>query len=213
MTSPQAKCGLSNPRDAYWTGFQITTAGAARVAGDIVVGNASASQSGGFYGDLHVGHIVQLDPWDLDGVGVGMAVSRPTPGYHTKLFVVTYVPKSVNETFIDTALGSTVRRRGGHIQVTPCDGLVPARISGAVVAAKVGVGATGSLQLDSTNTNGYEQYMNLVLGLPTTVAHLQTLMGAANVAAVVGLAMAVKGAGIALANVQFGGMLDQGVIQ
>lgn len=204
------KQGLAYPRDAYWTGFQITTAGAARAAGDIVVGDASAAQSGGYHGDLKVGHIVQLDPWDLDGVGVGIAMSRPTAGYNTKLFVVTDVPKSVNETFIDTSLSSTVRRRGGRIKVVPCDGYIDARVSGEVTAAKVGIGATGTLQLDATNTNGYEKYMNLILGQPTAFAHLLVLMGAANVAQVVALAMAAKATGIAVAKVQFGGFMDQG---
>lgn len=205
------KQGNTYPRDAYWTGFQIVGSGAARAAGDIVVGNASATQSGGYYGDLMVGHIVQADPFDLDGVGKGIAMGRPTAGFNTKLFVVTDVPKSVNETFIDTALSNTVRRRGGRIKVVPADSYVQARVIGAVAAAKVGVGATGSLQLDATNTNGYEKYMNLILGLPTAFAHLLVLVGPANAAQVVALAMESKaGTGVDLLNVQFGGLMCQG---
>lgn len=205
------KQGNTYPRDLYYTGFEIVAAGAARAAGNIVVGNASAADPSGYLGDLKVGHIVQIDPFDLDGVGVGVAVGRPTLTFSTKLFVVTDVPKSVNETFVNTALSNTVQRRGGRIKGVPLDSYVQARVSGAVTAAKVGVGSTGSLIIDATNTNGYEKYMNLILGVPTTVAHLLTLLGAANAAQVVGLCMGSKvSTGVDLLPVQFGGYMCQG---
>lgn len=195
-TSIQAKGGLQTSRRAWWSGFQITVAGAARVAGDVVAG------------DLKKGHIVQLDPFDLDAKGLGVGVCRPTSNFRSKLFVVQDISADVNEVITDSALATT-RRRGGWINVVPCSGIIEARINGAVVAASVGLDA-GLLQLDATA--GYDQYMNLIAGSPTTVAHLKTLFAAANQAQSIALAMEAKGAGVGIARVQFCGLWDQGQV-
>ena len=187
-STPQAKSGLQHTRSAYWTGFQIVASGANRASGDIV-GT-----------DLKVGHIVQLDPVDKDGVGVGMAVSRPTAGYNTKLFVVTAISQDTNEIITDLGLGVT-RRRGGKITVSPVDCNIDAWVAGATTQGQTLLGL-------NYNSGGADQYMTLTACVPTTVAHLLARMStSANTSRPIGVAMATQASGTNLIKVQLGDVL------
>ena len=170
-------------RSAHYTGYNI---------------NATAGSRTVITAALQKGDIVQLDPYNQDGYGLGLAVAKPTAGQVGQLFVVIDVPNGVND-IVDSTTG---RRRGGRINVAP-SGVVQLRGNATTNAITVGA------LLSPYTGNAF----HLEVSSGTTVAHMKArVSGTINDTMTCGVALEALESGSGLILAQFGPCVGAGGI-